>query len=227
MPTLTLHATGAQIKSLFASTLANPTVTTPPYTVLSGGPLGAFNIKVVGADNSVKGVEITNGFPIQFAAYGTAADGTNTLIPTGSTTQDGYVQLPLSKLYQTASSAAVPGNGQEWNLTILQSSTSREANGIKLGTDMVNAGLSLGNLGDVTPDCITSLTSAVLDRAADKAWAKAVNAESGWNQLTNLLSSAGQWTEIGKGIYSCAKTALPKLPQSAQKPRQQCHCRCQ
>ncbi len=220
----TINPNTASISAHVASSLANPTVTYPgAYTVLQSTPIGYFSIKVTGPDSNVSGVDVANGFPIQFAAYGAKADGSGAIIPpviVNSSSEeigsDGFIQMPLSGILSQPRVTPVTGNGEEWNLTILQTPASRSANGQKLVSDFMDTTLSLLQLGALKGDCTTSIASDIWSSSALQTWADQPSGQSAWNDLIDVLSTGGTWTAIGQTAHDCALSALPTLSSSTQ-----------
>ena len=185
-----------------------------PYVIESG--LGIFKIRVLAGNTSVQGIDISNGFPIDFVAYGSTADGAGKRIPSKDDPVTGLVTLPNSKLYTTGSITAVPGTGQSWNLTVLQNSRSRMNNGAKVWTEMNEAVLSFAGLGEAAKLCGPTVSTGVLGSDSISPWATASDAASGWDGYVNFLSDSGTWKQTGEAIYECAKAALLKLSPDKQ-----------
>ena len=220
---LVLSQATAQVKPVSATSamaagkLSTPTVTTPlPYIVETAGPFGVFNIKVTAANTSVLGADVSNGFPIQFAAYGTKADGSNALVPTGSDAKDGYVQLPASELYKFGTPVPVPGTGAAWNLTVRQTTATRHYNGRKLLADFIGAGIAVAGLDETRELCIPKIIATAVSPDSVAPWADASSGEDGWNYYMDYVSQGAQWKNIGETLYDCAKQSLTNLPAGAQ-----------
>lgn len=169
----------AQIR---AASLESETATTPlPYRIFEDGPDGYFSVRLVETDPNSKGVKITNGFPIKFATYSSALDGT--VIAPSHNEIDGYPQiiLPDSGLILNKNPTTIPANGASWNLTVYQTPITRTANAIALTQSLLETSLSLSGLDGVAEKCISSALTDILTSTPIPVWAYKLSASEAWN----------------------------------------------
>ena len=152
--------------------LSNPTVdsTQLPYIIFPPGSTNAqFSITARNAAPS-GGVNLVNGLHIAFAAQST--DGAGSPIPPaqGSAAADGTILLPnaafWSSLINPASAVSVPGNGNEFNVAILQTKITHTFNVTNEVQDIVNMSLDFLPGGSFLADCGGKVVTAILSSDA-------------------------------------------------------------